>query len=59
MIKTPYDVQNFMEKLNKHRAEPLSILTGGVHLHTISADSEEDLSKIISELNQKGYIISD
>ncbi|KOF57724.1 MULTISPECIES: transcription repressor NadR [Clostridium] len=59
MVKTPYDVQNFMEKLNKHRAEPLSILTGGVHLHTISADNEDDLNKIIDELNGKGYIISD
>ncbi|MFL0251287.1 transcription repressor NadR [Clostridium neuense] len=59
MVKTPYDVQNFMEKLNKHRAEPLCILTGGVHLHTIIANSEEDLNKIINELNEKGYIISD
>lgn len=59
MIKTPYDVQNFMEKLNEHRAEPLSILTGGVHLHTISADNEDDLAKIVNELKEKGYIVSD
>lgn len=59
MVKTPYDVQNFMEKLKKYSAEPLSMLTGGVHIHTISASNEEDMDNIIKELQRKNYIISD
>lgn len=59
MIKTLFDVQNFMEKLNKYSAEPLCILTGGVHLHTICANDEETMSNILKELNEKNYILSD
>lgn len=59
MVKTPFDVQNFMEKLNKHSAEPLSILTGGVHLHTICANDEETMNNILKELSKKNYILSD
>lgn len=59
MVRTLFDVKNFMEKLHNYGAEPLSILTGGVHLHTISAENEEDMKNIIDELTKKKYIISD
>lgn len=59
MIKTPFDVQNFMEKLNKYSAEPLAVLTGGVHLHTICANDDETMNNILKELNKKNYILSD
>jgi transcriptional regulator of NAD metabolism len=59
LIKTLYDIQNFMNKLEKYEAEPLSTLTGGVHLHTIIAQNKEDLDNIISELKNKKYLISD
>lgn len=59
MVRTLFDVKNFMEKLNNYEAEPLSILTGGVHLHTISAENEDDMKNIIDELTKKNYIISD
>ena len=59
MIKTPYDIQNFVEKFNEFNAEPLSSLTGGIHLHTISVDKVADLEKIIEELKYKNYLILD
>lgn len=59
MIKTMYDIQNFMEKLKKYKNEPLSILTGGIHLHTIIADDQSSLNNILSALKEKGYLISD
>ncbi|MCR3758850.1 transcription repressor NadR [Clostridium felsineum] len=59
MIRTLFDVKNFMDKIKNHSAEPLSILTGGVHLHTIRAENEKDMQNIIDELNRKNYIISD
>ena len=59
MIKNLYDVDNFVDKINKYEAEPLLILTGGVHLHTIVADTYDILHNIISKLEERNYIISD
>ncbi|MCI1946348.1 transcription repressor NadR [Clostridium luticellarii] len=59
MIKNLYDVDNFLYNINKYKAEPLLILTGGVHLHTIVADNYDILENIINALKEKGYIISE
>lgn len=59
MIKTLYDIQNFMSKLKKLQAEPLSILTGGIHLHTIIVEDEGCLKNIIDELKKKNFLIAD
>lgn len=59
MIKTLYDVENFIRKLEKFEAEPLSVLTSGVHLHTVSVETKAELDNIIEELSRKGYLIAD
>lgn len=59
MIKTLYDVQRFIEKCSKLSAEPLSTLTRGVHIHSIEADNEEIMERILSELKARNYLISD
>ena len=59
MIKNLYDVQNFMDKFKEYKAEPLSALTGGVHIHTIKADNEEIMERIINELKARQYLILD
>ena len=59
MVKTLKDVQSFMEKFNKEKAQPLSGLTGGVHMHTIVADSEEVINSIVEELREKDYLACD
>lgn len=59
MIKTIFDVENFIKKLNEFEAEPLSVLTMGVHLHTISAENEIELNNIIGTLKRKGYLITE
>lgn len=58
MIKTLFDIQNFVKKVKDNNAEPLSMLTGGVHLHTIVIENEDILDKILTELKKKGYLIS-
>ena len=58
MIKTLFGIQNFIEKVKSNNAEPLSMLTGGVHLHTIVVENEDILDKILTELKNKGYLIS-
>lgn len=59
MIKTQFDIINFINKMNESKAEPLMNLTKGVHLHTIEADSEEVLQRIIKELEEKKYLVTD
>jgi len=56
MIKNLFDLESFVEKFQDYAAEPLSSITNGVHLHTISCDSEDILNKIINELSIKGYL---
>lgn len=59
MVKTFYDIENFVKRIYEYKAEPLLILTGGVHLHTIAAESEEILKNIINELKTQNYLVSD
>ena len=57
MIKNLSDLENFMEKYEKNKVKLLSLLTNGVHIHTIAADTEEDMNIILNELKEKGFII--
>jgi transcriptional regulator of NAD metabolism len=59
MIKTYYDIENFMKRINEYKAEPLLILTGGVHLHTVIAEDEHIIENIVRDLKEKNYLISD
>lgn len=59
MIKNYYDIQNFLLKFKEFKAEPLLILTGGIHIHTIQTDNEDNMEKIINELREHKYLISD
>jgi uncharacterized protein len=58
MIKSMFDLEEFLKELNENDSKPLSELTGGVHIHTIEADNEEIMKRIITTLNQKGYLIT-
>lgn len=57
MLKNLNDVNKFIEKYEKDEIKPLSALTNGTHIHTICAESEEDLELIKNELKEKGYLI--
>lgn len=52
MLKNSKDVDSFLLKLKACKAEPLSVLTNGVHLHTIEAKDTETLKKIEEELGK-------
>ncbi len=58
MIRTTNDVDEFMKKMETTKAKPLSHLTGGVHLHTVEADSEEILDDIEKKLKKAGVLVS-
>lgn len=57
MIKNLYDLENFLNKYRKDQAKLLSLLTNGIHIHTITADSEESMKAILKELKIKGFVI--
>ncbi|MBU3106064.1 transcription repressor NadR [Clostridium gasigenes] len=57
MIKNLNDLNKFEESFKNIDAKPLSELTNGIHLHTISADTEEDIEAIKKELEEKGFAL--
>ena len=57
MIKNLNDLNKFKNTLKEIDAKPLSILTNGIHLHTISADSIENMELIKEELKENGFIL--
>ena len=52
-ISNRYDVQQFLDRCTL----PLSNLTEGIHLHTVSCPNEEAYSRIISALKQMGFLL--
>ncbi|MBE6062475.1 MAG: transcription repressor NadR [Clostridium butyricum] len=59
MIRNLNELNKFMTKYGDQKAKLLSVLTNGVHLHTISADSQKNLELIINELKDRSFIVSD
>jgi len=58
MLSSIFDADEFVRKLKESVGEPLLVLTKGVHLHTIEADSEKKLDMIENKLKEKGYILN-
>jgi uncharacterized protein (UPF0335 family) len=58
MLKSIFDVEHFMKRLNDEGSKPLSQLTEGVHLHTLEADDSNVMDRIINKLKEKGYLLS-
>lgn len=51
-------VQEFVAGIKAGKSSPLKNLTsGGVHFHTVEADSEETLDMIEQALKEKGYLM--
>lgn len=56
MLASRRELADFLHKLDQG-AEPLSAITGGVHLHTVEVPSQEVLAKIEAELRAQGILI--
>lgn len=52
-IFSRYDANKFLQKLDKSKAPPLSMLTNGIHLHTISCSTPEIYQRIEKALKEK------
>ena len=59
IIKSRRDIQSFMNRLQGAKANPLSTLTEGIHLHTIKAPDREAITEIKNALNAKNFLVND
>ena len=56
LINNRLDVAEFVDRMNRYNAQPLKVLTGDYHYHTVTAESEKNLDFIEQELRKKGYL---
>ncbi len=54
-LRSRYDVKQFIAKSAK--AQPLSLLTEGVHLHTLSCPDEAAFQRCVRELSDAGFLL--
>lgn len=59
MINSRYDLEKFVKKVKEVKAEPLAVLTGGEHIHTIEVPNDEVYDIILNKLNNIGFLVKD
>lgn len=57
MVSNRKEVRQFMDRIISTKAAFLSELTGGIHLHTLSAPSEQTLNEAELALNKAGFLL--
>ncbi|WP_409297470.1 transcription repressor NadR [Peribacillus sp. SCS-26] len=57
MVSNRNEVDGFVQKIKETRAVYLSELTGGIHLHTITAANADILDKAEAALRKAGYLV--
>ena len=55
ILKNRRDVNEFVKKMGEISDQPLNVLTGGIHFHTVEAESEEILDCIEEQLRERGF----
>ena len=58
-LSSRYDVDEFIRKSLESDAVPLSQLTNGVHLHTLSCPDEEAFRRAEQALRELGFLVHD
>ena len=56
-LKSRYDVRRFVLRSAEEDAQPLSMLTNGIHLHTLLCPDEDAYERVISELEREGLLV--
>ena len=57
MLSTPEGVRSLIERLERKESRPLSSTTGGVHMHTVEARTEQELNIIEDKLGAEGLLV--
>ena len=57
MLRSRAGVNVFMAHFETEGTTPISMLTGGVHLHTLEAPGQEELEAIVQALRREGLLV--
>lgn len=55
-LSSRYDVAEFLQKVAENAAQPLSALTGGIHLHTLRCPGREVFQRTMAALDEAGFL---
>lgn len=58
-LHSRYEVQQFLQQCQREQAAPLSRLTRGVHLHTLSCPDQESYERVCAALEQAGILLKE
>lgn len=56
-LSSRYDVDNFVRKIKETGANPLSLLTEGLHIHTIVVKDDDSFKAIVDSLNAMKVLV--
>ena len=56
-LRSRYDVGEFLRRVEEAPAKPLSALTDGLHLHTLSFPDRETRDRVVAALKQAGFLL--
>jgi len=56
-VSSRYDAEEFVRKSSQTNSSPLSLLTEGVHVHTITVKDEKSYERIIEKLSALNILI--
>ena len=58
-ISSRYDVEQFLARIRDSDAAPLSMLTGGLHQHTLRCPNEDAYTRACAALKAAGLLLDD
>lgn len=58
-ISSRYDVEQLLARIRDSDAAPLSMLTGGLHLHTLCCPNEDAYTRACAALKAAGLLLGD
>ena len=56
-VSNRYEVRQFLDRCAKSDAQPLSNLTEGIHLHTLSCPDKGTLDRVRAALREMGFLL--
>ena len=57
-LSSRYDIAQFIRKIEEHAARPLSLLTDGIHLHTLRCPDEGAFERAVKALGEAGFLVT-
>ena len=55
-LSSRYDISEFIRKVEENAAQPLSVLTDGIHLHTLRCPDQETFDRTVAALKTAGFL---